>query len=135
MRGRLRLGRRRIPVEDGDSIASSLYRAGIRTFSRSLKYHRRRGLLCGTGDCPNCLVTVDRVPGVRSCVTAARDGMRVRREGGWPSVERDVLSVLDRLHVFLPENAAGAQVERWFHLLGCRRWITVTRDTTTNEVR
>ena len=28
--------------------------------------------------------------------------MRVRREGGWPSVERDVLSVLDRLHVFLP---------------------------------
>ena len=37
--------------------------------------------------------------------------------------------------VFLPDNAAGAQAERWFHLLGCRRWITVTRDTTTNEVR
>jgi len=100
--GRLRLGRRRIPVEDGDTIASALYRSGIRTFSRSLKYHRRRGLFCGTGDCPNCLVTVDDVPGVRSCVTPARDGMRVRREGGWPSVERDVLSVLDRLHVLLP---------------------------------
>jgi glycine cleavage system aminomethyltransferase T/NADPH-dependent 2,4-dienoyl-CoA reductase/sulfur reductase-like enzyme len=100
--GSLRLGRRRIPVEDGDTIASALYRGGIRTFSRSVKYHRRRGLYCGTGDCPNCLLTVDRVPGVRSCVTPARDGMEVRREGGWPSVERDVLSLLDRLHVLLP---------------------------------
>jgi sarcosine oxidase, subunit alpha len=100
--GKLLLGRKRIPVEDGDTIASALYRAGIRTFSRSLKYHRRRGLFCGTGDCPNCLVTVDAVPGIRSCVTPPRDGMRVRREGGWPSVERDVLSVLDRLHVLLP---------------------------------
>ena len=102
MGGRLRLGRKRITVEDGDTIASALYRSGIRTFSRSLKYHRRRGLFCGTGDCPNCLMTVDDVPGVRSCVTPARDGMRVRREGGWPSVERDVLSILDRLHVLLP---------------------------------
>jgi sarcosine oxidase, subunit alpha len=100
--GRLRLGRKRVPVEDDDTIASAMYRAGVRTFSRSLKYHRRRGLYCGTGECPNCLVTVDGVPGVRSCVTPARDGMRVRREGGWPSVERDALSVLDRLHVLLP---------------------------------
>ena len=41
----------------------------------------------------------------------------------------------DFTRVFLPENTAGPQDERWFHLLGCRRWITVTRDTTTNEVR
>ena len=98
----MRLGRKRIPVEEGDTVASALYRAGIRTFSRSLKYHRRRGLYCGTGECPNCLLTVDGVPGVRSCVTPAIEGMRVRREHGWPSVERDVLSILDRLHVLLP---------------------------------
>ncbi len=102
MGGRLRLGRKRIPVEDGDTIASAMYRAGVRTFSRSLKYHRRRGLFCGTGECPNCLVTVDGVPGVRSCVTPAQDGMRVRRHGGWPWVERDVLAILDRVHVLLP---------------------------------
>lgn len=102
MAGTLRLGRKRIRVEDGDSVASALYRAGIRTFSRSLKYHRRRGLYCGTGECPNCLVTVDGIPGVRSCVTPAADGMRVRRERGWPSVERDALAILDRLHVLLP---------------------------------
>ena len=36
--------------------------------------------------------------------------------------------------VFLPANVAGPQEERWFHLLGCRRWVTIRRDTTTNEV-
>ncbi|HEX6399905.1 MAG TPA: 2Fe-2S iron-sulfur cluster-binding protein, partial [Actinomycetota bacterium] len=99
---RLRLGRRRIPIEDGDTIASAVHRAGVRTLTRSVKLHRPRGLTCGTGDCPNCLVTVDGVPGVRSCVTPARDGMRVRREGGWPSVDLDLLSIADRLHVLLP---------------------------------
>ena len=36
--------------------------------------------------------------------------------------------------VFLPENTAGPQRERWFHAFGCRRWLTVVRDTRTNEV-
>jgi sarcosine oxidase, subunit alpha len=29
-------------------------------------------------------------------------GLRVRREGGWPSVDRDILAVLDRMHGLLP---------------------------------
>ncbi|MDH5225728.1 MAG: (2Fe-2S)-binding protein, partial [Actinomycetota bacterium] len=33
---------------EGDTVASALYRDGLRTFSRSMKYHRRRGLYCGT---------------------------------------------------------------------------------------
>ena len=36
--------------------------------------------------------------------------------------------------VFLPENTEGPQRERWFHAFGCRRWLTVVRDTRTNEV-
>ena len=36
--------------------------------------------------------------------------------------------------VWLPENVAGRQAERWFHFAGCRRWLTVDRDTVTNEV-
>ena len=31
-------------------------------------------------------------------------------------------------------DAAGKQTERWFHFAGCRRWLTVERDTVTNEV-
>ena len=48
---------------------------GVRTFTRSLKSHRRRGLYCGTGDCANCLVTIDGVPG-DALVTEPRDGMQ-----------------------------------------------------------
>ena len=48
---------RSLPFEDGDSVASALYRAGVRTLSRTLKYHPRRGINSGTGDSPNRQVT------------------------------------------------------------------------------
>ncbi len=91
-----------VAFEAGDTVASALYRHGVRTFTRSLKHHRRRGLYCGTGDCPDCLITVDGVPAVRSCTTPARDDMGVEREAGWPNAEFDVVSVTDRLHAFMP---------------------------------
>ena len=77
---------RRVPIEDGDTVASALYRAGVRTFTRSLKSHRRRGLYCITGDCPNCLVTVDGLPGERACITEAREACAwsARRDGPRP---------------------------------------------------
>ena len=64
-------GGREIPIHDGDTIGSALYRAGVDTVSRSFKYHRRRGFLCMSGDCPNCLVQVDGETGVRCCTRAA----------------------------------------------------------------
>jgi sarcosine oxidase subunit alpha len=97
-----RLDGRQVETQLGDTIASAAYRAGVRTFSRSLKSHRRRGLYCGTGDCANCLVTVDGLPGERACVTPAREGMRVERATGWPSADRDALVVMDRLHWATP---------------------------------
>jgi len=100
--GSLRFEGREVPVVTGDTVASALYRAGVRTFTRSLKYHRRRSLYCGTGECPNCLITVDGAPGTRSCVTPAREGMRVEREHGWPSTDRDLLHVADQLHRLMP---------------------------------
>ena len=36
--------------------------------------------------------------------------------------------------VFLRENVDGVQVERWFHLFGCRRWLTLRRDTRTDRI-
>jgi len=79
----------------GDTIASALYAAGQRTFSRSFKYHRRRGLLCCAGQCPNCLVAVDGAPGVRACTEPVREGMKVEHLNATPSLERDVMAVTD----------------------------------------
>jgi len=93
---------RSVTFRPGDTVASALYRHGVRTFSRSLKYHRRRGLYCGTGDCPNCSMTVDGQPAVRTCTVRCAEGMRVERAGGWPNAERDLLHVTDRLHRVMP---------------------------------
>ena len=93
---------RSLPFEDGDNVASALYRAGVRTLSRSLKYHRRRGIYCGTGDCPNCLMTVDGLPAVHACTTTCGEGMRVERPGGWPDADRDLMHVTDSLHRVMP---------------------------------
>ncbi len=86
----------------GDTVASALYASGVRIFSRSFKYHRPRGLLCVAGKCPNCLMNVDGVPNVRACTEPVRDGMVVRHQNAWPSLNHDALSILDRLDAFLP---------------------------------
>jgi sarcosine oxidase subunit delta len=31
-------------------------------------------------------------------------------------------------------NLPGPQRERWFHRLGCRRWLVAERDVRTNQV-
>ncbi len=93
---------RTLPVRDGDTVASVLQREGVTILSRSFKYHRPRGLYCVSGDCPNCMVTVDGKPAVRSCITPAVDGQRVERANGWPSVEHDVLSVTWSMRWALP---------------------------------
>jgi sarcosine oxidase subunit alpha len=81
----------------GETIGSALYADGRRVFSRSFKYHRPRGLLCCSGRCPNCMMTVDGVPNVRVCVEPVRAGADVRAQNVLGSVDRDLLSVVDKL--------------------------------------
>src|SRR5277367_5362541 len=66
-----------VAAKPGDTVASALYRSGVRTFSYSYQHGRPRGLLCLTGSCPNCMVNVDGVPNVRSCTLPARNGLSV----------------------------------------------------------
>ena len=87
---------------EGDSVASALYASGVRTFTRSFKYHRPRGLLCVSGSCPNCLMNVDGVPSVRTCTEPLHEGMEVRHQNAWPSLKHDFLSIFDRLDKLLP---------------------------------
>ena len=91
-----------VPALAGDTVASALYRSGVRIFSRSFKYHRPRGLLCLAGRCPNCLMNVDGIPNVRTCVTPAREGIEVRHQNAYPSLEHDWLSVAERFSWLMP---------------------------------
>ena len=76
----------RVNAHQGDTVASALHASGVSILSRSFKYHRPRGLLCGVGRCPNCLVNVDGVPNVRACTQQVRQAMNVRHQNAWPSL-------------------------------------------------
>lgn len=87
---------------EGDTIGSALAAAGVDTVSRSFKYHRRRGLMCAAGNCPNCLVQVGDEPNVRACVTPVCDGMKVDAQNAFPSLDADVMSLTQLGDRFLP---------------------------------
>ncbi len=119
-------GRRYEGVE-GEPVAVSLLAAGQRTLSRSFRFHRPRGLMCSTGQCGWCECEVDGRPSVRTCRVPVRDGMVVRGEHAWPSVEHDLLRVLDLGSRFVPPTfyhhrflrprrlrKAYLEVIRWF---------------------
>jgi methylglutamate dehydrogenase subunit B len=37
-------------------------------------------------------------------------------------------------YLYLRDDPAGPHDEFWHHVLGCRQWLTVTRDTVTDQV-
>ena len=82
-----------ITAYSGETVAAALYAAGIKIFSRSFKYHRPRGLFCLHGHCSHCLMRVDGVPNVRTCVTPVRTGMKVESQNAWPSLKFDIAAM------------------------------------------
>ena len=88
---------RRISAYEGETIAAALYAAGVRIFSRSFKYHRPRGLFCMFGHCSHCLMRVDGVPNVRTCMAPVRSGMQVASQNAWPSLEFDLAALAGSL--------------------------------------
>ncbi len=86
----------------GDTIASALYRSGVRIFSRSFKYHRPRGLMILDGSSPNDLVQVNNTPNVHASTTPLEPGMEVEGQNAWPSLNLDMMRVFDFFSPLLP---------------------------------
>ena len=80
---------------EGDTIVSALYAEGRRTFSRSFKYHRPRGELCGCGQCSNSLMQIGDRPGVRGCAELIRPGLAVAHQNARPGLDFDVMRATD----------------------------------------
>jgi sarcosine oxidase, subunit alpha len=78
------------PGYAGDTIVSALAAAGERVFSRSMKYHRRRGLLTAGFHDPGCMVQVGDEPNVRGAHRLVTSGMVVSSQNTWPSLRFDV---------------------------------------------
>ena len=72
-----------ITAYEGDTVASALHAAGVRILSHSLKLHRARGFFCAIGKCSSCIMEVDGIPNVKTCLMPAQEGMVIQSQDGW----------------------------------------------------
>jgi len=73
---------KKIKAIDGEPIASALIAAGIKTFRKTIKREDPRGYFCGVGRCTDCMMIVDGIRNVRTCITPVEDGMVVKTQYG-----------------------------------------------------
>lgn len=66
-----------IVAREGDTIAAALTAAGVRVFHHSHRRKEPRGLFCAIGHCTDCVMTVDGIKNVKTCMTLVRPGMHI----------------------------------------------------------
>jgi sarcosine oxidase subunit alpha len=106
-----RYGRREMSGYQGDTVATALFANGVRVFSRSLKYHRPRGLYSLDGESGNCLMEIDGLANINAEIELLRDGTKVSPQNVLGTPENDFYGVLDRFGWMMP---AGFYYQ-WFH--------------------
>ncbi len=68
---------KQIEAFEGETIAAAILASGTRLLRRSRKYGEPRGIFCGIGRCSDCIMTVNGMENIRTCITLVEDGMRV----------------------------------------------------------
>ena len=66
----------------GEPIAAALKVAGVMAHRYTKKKHEPRGIFCAIGRCTDCVMVVDGVPNVRTCVTPLKEGMKIQTQYG-----------------------------------------------------
>ena len=81
---------KKIEAYESESIAAALFAAGIKVHRTTPKYGEPRGIFCNKGRCTDCIMKVDGLPNIRTCVTKVREGMVVeslRGIGNWEAFD------------------------------------------------
>ncbi len=76
------------PLEavEGEVVLAALFAHGIRVSRTTRITGEPRGMFCGIGRCTDCIMRIDGVPNVRTCLTYVREGMVVETQeklGAW----------------------------------------------------
>lgn len=78
-------------AREGEMIAAALIANGIFINRYTAHKHKPRGIYCAIGRCTDCIMTVDGVPNVRTCVTKVKEGMHIITQqgtGAWSEEEQ-----------------------------------------------
>ncbi|UCH02948.1 MAG: (2Fe-2S)-binding protein [Candidatus Bathyarchaeota archaeon] len=65
---------------EGEPIASALMANKIITFRKTRITKEPRGYFCGIGLCTDCMMIVNGVPNVRTCITPVTKGMKIETQ-------------------------------------------------------
>jgi predicted molibdopterin-dependent oxidoreductase YjgC len=74
---RIKVDGKSVSALKGEPILAAFLANGIKITGYTKHRGEPRGLFCGIGRCTDCIVMVDGVPNVRSCVTPVEDGMTI----------------------------------------------------------
>ena len=67
-----------IEAYEGEPIAAALSASGMRVFRHTRKLKSPRGLFCAIGRYTDCIMNVNGVPSIRTCITPVEDGMIIK---------------------------------------------------------
>ncbi|MEA5031529.1 MAG: (2Fe-2S)-binding protein [Sphaerochaeta sp.] len=70
-------------AREGEMIAAALIATGKKYFRKTIKTHEPRGIYCGIGRCTDCVMTVNGIPNVRTCITPVEEGMVIETQMGY----------------------------------------------------
>ena len=73
---------RPLEANSGEPVLATLIAYGIKKCRTTEKRPEPRWFYCGIGRCTDCVMTVNGVPNVRTCVTEVQDGMIVETQQG-----------------------------------------------------
>lgn len=79
----------------GDSVATALFANEVKIVSRSLKYHRPRGLYSLDGESSNTLVNINGEPNCRAETVLLQEGMKVEPQNTAFDAEFDPMGFMD----------------------------------------
>ncbi|MDC7244710.1 MAG: (2Fe-2S)-binding protein [Sphaerochaetaceae bacterium] len=71
-----------LEAREGEMIAAALFANGRQYLRKTVKRHEPRGIYCAIGRCTDCVMMVNGVPNVRTCITEVQEGMDIRTQDG-----------------------------------------------------
>ncbi len=112
----------------GDTVASALAANGKSLLSRSFKYHRPRGVLTMAGQDANTLVQAPENGNALADCLPIHNGLSVRSQNTWGSLENDRFRFLGLVSKFLP---VGFYYKAFFKPRGAwEKWAPLFRHIT-----
>lgn len=74
---------------EGEPIAAALRAQGVMIHRYTAKRGEPRGIYCAIGRCTDCVMVVDGVPNVKTCMTPLKENMVVQTQKGFSAMVKD----------------------------------------------